>query len=135
MTNCPRRRNLLLDSPQGDIPPPHDYPRQAEMPQPPMALSVMGTQNTKPPVIPCNARLTTNRHIPTADNSLSILTIGGETPSLPIFDSGAENVTIGTEFSKQLKLTLQDLDLGEEYVTSDGKYQQSLGTTKKAFTW
>ena len=74
------------------------------MPQPPIALSVMGPQNTKPPVIPCNTRLTTNWHIPTADNTQSILTIGGETPSLPIFDLGAENVTIGTNFATQLKL-------------------------------
>ena len=105
MTNSPRRRNPLLDSPQGDIPPPHDNPRQAKMTPPSMALSIMGPQNTKPPVIPCNARLTTNWHIPTADNSQSILIIGGKTPSLPIFDSSAENAAISTKFAKQLGLT------------------------------
>ena len=47
---------------------------------------------------------------------------------------GAENVTIGTRFAKQLKLTPQDLDPNEEHVTLDGKYQQYLGTTKKVYT-
>ena len=41
---------------------------------------------------------------------------------------------IGSTFTKQLELTTTDLDQGIEYITFEGKSQQSLGTTKNKFT-